>query len=102
MERRRLHSIFQLSHIIILTSLVLYRKISSSYDSDIIMTIAKIYYIVDSSWICCQPDIVKYPETILLHHIVSLVGVVGVVYTLPLWKYILSELLYHFIIHDID
>ena len=102
MERRRLHSIFQLSHIIILTSLVLYRKISGSYDNDIIMTIAKIYYIVDSSWICCQPDIVKYPETILLHHIVSLVGVVGVVYTLPLWKYILSELLYHFIIHDID
>ena len=61
MERRRLHSIFQLSHIIILTSLVLYRKISSSYDSDIIMTIAKIYYIVAAPEINISPvpDIVS-------------------------------------------
>ena len=42
--------------------------------------VTSFYYILDSAFIICRPEIVRAPTTILLHHLVAFLGVYGLAY----------------------
>ena len=101
LEARQIHLAVNIIYIVLLCLLLLANWLSEKKDLAILyMQLTKTYYFFDSIWICWRPDTVKVPGTILMHHMMTMVGVMGVAYPFPPLRYLMTELIYVLLLFD--
>ena len=94
MNVKELHHIFNLTYIglIALWSAFSWSKGQNGEDLTTYVLFDSFYYVLDTFFIICRPEIVRSPISIIFHHIVSFGGAFGVAYHFPPLRYMLVEL----------
>ena len=91
---KELHNIFNLTYmgLIALWSALSWAKGQNGQDLAMYVLFDCSYYVLDTIFIICRPEITKSPKLIIFHHVVSFGGAFGVAYHFPQLRYMLVEL----------